>query len=90
MKTDPLETIETITRQTNDFMGKTTGSALSRYPLLFTLLTVFGFVSIVYGFEAFINKITFLSERPLLVFAIGIAILVFTGSLYKVLNKHNG
>lgn len=85
---DPLQEIEEITQKTNHFMGKKTESALSRYPLTFSFLVLFGVISVLHGFENIINKITFLNDRPTLVFVIGLAILIFTGSLYKKLDKN--
>ncbi len=55
MNNDPLEHIETITRKTNEYMETRTHSVFSRYPLLFSLLSVFGLVSVLHGFQSFIE-----------------------------------
>lgn len=83
MKNDPLAHIENITRKTNDYMEERTKSAFSRYPLIFSMLSVFGIVSIIYGFESVISYIPFLSDRPYLMFFIGLFVLLLTGGLYK-------
>jgi hypothetical protein len=86
---NPLDHIENLTKKTNDYMGTKTQSTFGRYPLLFSLLTVFGVVSVLYGFESLISHIPFLYDRPILILLIGLAVLVFSGSLYKTLEKHN-
>lgn len=86
---DPLGHIEDLTKKTEEYMGTRTRSTFARYPLLFSLLTVFGIVSVLYGFESFIAHIPFLADRPLLILLIGIVLLVFTGSLYKSLDRRD-
>jgi len=61
-------------------------SAFARFPIIFVLLSTFGFVATLYGLEKLIDTVPLLAERPFLVFALGLATLVFTGSLYKKLN----
>ncbi len=84
---DPLAELEGLTKKLNDELGGRTQSVLARYPILFSLLTIFGVVAVLYGFEAAIAKIPFLADRPLLVFLMGIAILIGTGTLYKGLHR---
>lgn len=84
---DPIEHIESLTKRTNDYMGTRVQSSLSRYPLTFSLLSVFGIVSILHGFESAISYIPYLSERPFLIFILGLLILIFTGTLYRGLEK---
>ncbi len=57
-----------------------------RFPLVTALFATFGFVSILYGFEKFIDSIDFLADKPLLIFLFGFTILAITGSVYKKLN----
>jgi len=87
MSKDPLGRIEKLTRQTNDYMGERTKSAFARYPLIFSLFSVFGIVSIIYGFESAIAYIPFLSDRPFLMFFVGVFILLITGGLYKKIDR---
>ena len=87
VNTDPLKQIEYITKQANDTIKKHGRGVFSRYPLLFSLLPTFGVVSVLYGFESMINRFPFLAGRPWLVFIIGILILIFTGTLYKRLQR---
>lgn len=60
-------------------------TAFHRFPLLFTLLTTFGFVATLYGFEHLINKIDLLANNPFIMLASGVLILLITGTLYKKL-----
>lgn len=84
---NPLDYVEELAQKLNTRMNLQTKSVFARYPLTFSLLTVFGIVAILYGFESFINTIPFLAERPLLILGIGVGILIFTGTLYKNLNQ---
>lgn len=83
---DPLHHIERTTRGVNDYMQARSQSVLSRYPLMFSLLAAFGVAMVLYGFEHVLDG-TVLQEHPLLALLIGLAILIFTGSLYKRLEK---
>lgn len=60
-------------------------SAFHRFPLLFTMLTTFGLVATLYGFERLIDKAEFLSDNPLILLGLGVVTLVVTGTLYKKL-----
>ncbi len=62
-------------------------SVLTRFPALFVLMTTFGVTAVLYGFEGLIAQVSFLSERPLLILAIGVMVLAFTGSLYAKLGQ---
>lgn len=86
----PLSQLEKITYDTNQYMKGKTKGVLRRYPLTFSLLILFGVVSVLHGFEAVIEMIPFLADRPIVVFFIGLIILVFTGSLYKKIDKKLG
>lgn len=59
-------------------------AAFQRFPLLFTLLGAFGLVATFYGFEGVMDR-TGLSENPYTLLALGIGVLIFTGTLYKKL-----
>ncbi len=61
-------------------------SLLKRYPTLFTLFVTFGVVATFLGIEQLFLKIHFLEQHPEVILLIGVAILAFTGRLYKKLN----
>jgi uncharacterized membrane protein len=61
-------------------------AVFTRFPLLFTLLGAFGLVATFYGFEKVIDQ-TGLSENPWILLAIGLVVLIFTGTLYKKLGN---
>ena len=84
---DPIKEVEKFTQRVNDYMEQRGRSVLARYPLLFSLLGTFGFVSVLYGFEKVIDQIPFFRNNPLLILLMGLGILVFTGSLYKHFRK---
>ena len=59
--------------------------AFSKFPLLFTLLATFGLVATNYGFQHMVEKIPLLANNPYIALVVGLAILIFTGKLYKKL-----
>lgn len=58
-------------------------SAENKFPLITALVATFGFVSLLYGFEKFIDSIPFLADNPAVLFIIGITTLAVTGTIYK-------
>lgn len=58
---------------------------LRRFPVLFILLVALGLTATMSGLENLLLQVSFLESRPLLVLIIGIALLAFTGRLYKKL-----
>lgn len=62
------------------------GAVLKRYPILFSLLTVFGVATTYYAFEKILGQYEVLNDNPWLILALGIAILTFTGTIYKKMN----
>lgn len=87
MLKDPLEHIEKVTRKTDEYMGEKTRTVFGKYPVTFSFLVLFGVISVLHGFEDIINRIALFSDHPVLVFILGLVILIFTGSLYKRLDK---
>jgi hypothetical protein len=61
-------------------------SALSRFPVIFVLLSSFGLVATFYGFEKIIDGIPFFVEYPQMVLVTGLLALAITGTLYKKLS----
>ena len=59
---------------------------LERHPIVFGFLATFGLVATYYGIEKMIDQVPYLADRPWLIFTVGVAVLVFTGALYKKLN----
>lgn len=84
---DPFKQIEELTKQVHDLVEKRGGGAFRRYPLTLALLTAFGLASVVYGFEKMVDKISLFQQHPFILLIIGVSILLFTGGLYKQLNK---
>ncbi len=84
---DPIQGVEKIVKEVHDTTSKYTEPVLSRYPLVFSFLVVFGVGMTLKGFERIVDQIPFLKENPMLLLLTGILVLTFTGSLYKWLNK---
>lgn len=64
---------------------KTRKSVFARFPLMFTLLGTFGLVATMTGVGRIIEETLFLSDNPIILVVFGLAILTFTGTLYKKL-----
>ena len=60
-------------------------STFNRFPILFSMLTTFGLVATLYGFEKVIDRIDFFTTYPEVLLLIGVATLAATGTLYKKL-----
>ncbi len=57
-----------------------------RYPTLFSLLTTLGVIMTFLGIEQLLLEADMLERYPVLILALGVAILVLTGTLYKKLS----
>lgn len=84
---DPLHEVENATMKVNQFMENKTQGVFNKYPVTFSFLVLFGVMSVLHGFDEIIFKIPLLNNHPILVFIIGLFILIFTGTLYKRLQK---
>ncbi len=84
---DPIQRVEEVTKEVNNYMQKRGRSVFGRYPLLFSLLGTFGVVLVLHGFDRLVGNIPFLNDRPTLLLTAGIIILALTGSLYKRIEK---
>ncbi len=66
-------------------LTKRRDNAYQKHPLPFVMLGAFGIVATFYGFEGMIDRISWLSNNPIILLAVGISALVVTGQLYKKL-----
>lgn len=82
---DPLKFIDSTVVEVNDALGRTSKPVLKRYPVLFGVLTSFGAMFVLYGFERMADSIPLLSNNPDAMFVIGVVLLLITGTLYKSL-----
>ena len=83
---DSVETASKAAEHTVDtVMNPVRKTVFSRFPVLFMLLVAFGGTATFLGFELLLIQMPFLYERPWLISAIGVTILILTGRLYKKL-----
>jgi len=61
-------------------------SVLRRYPVLFSILGIFGVATTYYGFEKILSQYAVLQSHPWLILLLGLSVLTFTGHLYKRLH----
>lgn len=87
MEHDPLKKAEEVVKKVNAKSEKISRPVLSKYPVLFGLLIIFSGSAIVHSFEIFFNRIELFHEHPVTLLALGILLLILTGTLYSTLNK---
>jgi len=80
---DVLRRLENQTQKIEGLVRARGEQVSKRYPLTFALLGTLGIASVIYGFEKTVDTIPVLNQHPTLILIIGIALLVFTGTLYK-------
>ena len=85
--TDPVQELERQTRELTEYMHDHNRTVFGRYPLLFSLLGTFGVAAVLYGLEGILDQIQFFREIPEIPLLAGILVLVFTGTLYKRIEK---
>ncbi len=84
--TTTLETVLSSTSKEIEQTIKPVRQDLSkRYPFIYLFLTTVGVTAVFLGIEQILLRFAWLSEFPWLILGGGIAILAFTGTLYKKL-----
>lgn len=71
-----------VNRQFNQYVAPVRRSALKRFPVLFSLLVVFGLTTTFYAFEKILSQYEFLNQHPWLILLLGLSVLALTGRLY--------
>lgn len=77
--------IKTVENTVNTVTTPARESLLKRFPILFSLLVTFGVSTTFLGLEQLVVRIPTLYNHPVLMMAIGVGVLVVTGTLYKKL-----
>jgi hypothetical protein len=84
-----LDTVDTTVVGTANRLNRLVDPARStfakRYPTLFSLLATLGVAMTFLGVEQVLLASSLLEQYPVLILAIGIGILILTGTLYKKL-----
>lgn len=70
----------------NGYISPLRTSVLTRFPIVFSLLTTLGVATTFLGFEKIVSNISFLDQHPVIMLILGISILAATGTLYKKLS----
>jgi hypothetical protein len=83
--TTVARSVEGAVTSTEKIIVPVRDSLFKRFPMLLTILVTFGIVATFYGVEGIIDNITWLHDRPLLLFISGMCALLFTGKLYQKL-----
>lgn len=82
-----LEKAEDTAKEVEKTIQKEWKPTFRKYPLTFTLLSIFGFSAVLYGFERFFDTIPFFNKHPIIVLLMGLIVLAGTGTLYKWLQN---
>jgi len=84
-----LDTADVVTEQVKQTVEARVSplrqTVLSRYPVLFSFLVMFGVATTYYAFEKILGQYEILNQYPWLILGIGLSVLAFTGKLYKKL-----
>ena len=83
-----LEHVEHLSREINKMMALRTRSVFRRYPITFALLVLIGVLAVSEGIKGILKSFGFL-DNPWYLLIIGLIILIFTGRLYKKLDKED-
>ena len=85
-----LDTIDSTvvagTKKIDTLVSPTRSTFAKRYPTLFSLLATLGVIMTFLGIEQLLLSSEILERHPLLILALGVAILALTGTLYKKLS----
>lgn len=84
---DPIHNIELMVKDIHDRGGKLTQPVRRRYPFLFALLLTISGAAIFQGFELVVEQTPALQSHPVGLIVGGMLLLLFTGGLYRVLDK---
>ena len=84
---DPLRHIESLAESTNASMSSRGKNVFRRYPLTFTLLTLFGVTALHEGVKVVLESFHIFEGHPFYLILIGLVVLTITGTLYKKLDK---
>ncbi len=83
---DVLRHVEKLVENTNKLMEEKSKGALSRYPITFTILVLFGVVALHEGVKGVLEEFG-LIDHSVTLLIIGLAILIVTGTVFKKLEK---
>jgi hypothetical protein len=84
---DPLEHAERIVREANDATGKSVQPVLRKYPLIFGLLITFSVAAVIHAIELLSDRVPLFEHHPSMLLVLGLLGLLFTGALYRKLDK---
>ncbi|MFM2340192.1 MAG: hypothetical protein RLZZ360_828 [Candidatus Parcubacteria bacterium] len=79
-------TVVGATKKIDTLISPTRMTFAKRYPTLFSLLATLGVIMTFLGIEQLLLTADMLERHPVLILALGIAILLLTGTLYKKLS----
>lgn len=84
---DLLEKVEEVVKETSERAEKKNREVFKKYPIIFSALSLMGFLSVLYGFERILDQFSFSTENPWAVLVFGLIVLLITGTLYKWLQN---
>ena len=82
-----LKHLEDLSNNINHLMASHAKAVFRKYPITFGLLILFGVTALHEGLKGMMRDFGILDINPLYLCIAGLAILTFTGTLYKKLEK---
>ncbi len=79
-------TVVEATKKIDTLVSPTRSTFAKRYPTLFSILATLGVIMTFLGIEQILLTADILERHPMLILALGVAILALTGTLYKKLS----
>ena len=79
--------VEDVVTSTSRIMEPMRATFFRRFPSIALLLVTFGAAATIFGIERIITETAWLNDRPFLIFALGVGILILTGRLSKKLGN---
>ncbi len=81
-----VETVDEAVKSTDKIIDPLRKTGFKRFPTLFLFLTTFGATATFFGIERIIADVAWLDAHPFAILLLGMAVLAFTGRLYKRLS----
>jgi hypothetical protein len=77
------EAIESVEKTVAEKVRPFRKNGLQRFPVVFLLAVTFGVIATEFGLQLLLLKYTFLTDKPGIIFTVGVITLILTGVAYK-------
>ena len=84
---DLLENIEKVIKDLDNLQQHKNKNILAKYPVTFSIATIFGIAAILHGAQNVFDNISFFNNHPFVTILLGVIIMIATGSTYRILQN---